>query len=216
MKLLSTSKKIFTALLTDRSVLSLLLANGVTIFFAMRELWSIDVVLWVFWFQNILIGFFHFLRMRRVQNFYFSDPNAHFDTSTETRSAFAIFFLIHFGFFQLIYLLFLRDRALVSSDALLWRSVGIAVAGFLINHTLSFFQNTNLYTRRQEMTKLLFLPYARIIPMHFFALVGGFFLSASSFRIPLLFFLLLKTVADVVAHGAQTALGDIVPKRKTT
>jgi hypothetical protein len=43
----------------------------------------------------------------------------------------------------------------------------------------------------------MFYPYARVIPMHL-TLTLGFFISS-----PLLFFLLLKTLADAIMHVVE-------------
>ncbi len=184
-------------------------------FFAFYESWSLDSLLWVFWFQNIIIGFFHFVRMLKVENFYIDDPNAELGTPRASKIAIAIFFLLHFGIFQVVYLAFLLSGSLHNHGPVAWRGVLIAVACFFVNHALSFFQNTALFTRRQDLMKLMMVPYGRIIPMHFFAIMGGFFFAFGSARLPLLFFLFLKTIADVMSHVAQTAAGDIKPKQKT-
>jgi len=46
------------------------------------------------------------------------------------------------------------------------------------------------------------LPYARIIPMHLTLVFGGLFIASKFW---LVFFLLLKTLTDLIAHVAEHA-----------
>lgn len=205
---------VFHSLLTDSTVWSLLLANGVTIFFALREQWNLDALLWVYWFQNVIIGLFHFVRMLRVRHFFISDPKARLGTPNASRIALAAFFLLHYGVFQFVYLVFLLDGTLNGGGVVTWGSTAIAIALFFFNHAFSFFRNQAFFERRQNLLTLLFLPYARIIPMHLFAIIGGFLSALESARLPLLFFLVLKTIADIVGHGVQNALGNPAAQKR--
>jgi hypothetical protein len=53
-----------------------------------------------------------------------------------------------------------------------------------------------------EVGKMMFFPYARIIPMHLTILFGGILSSWGTFagKMTLAFFMLLKTFADVIMH----------------
>lgn len=188
----------------DVSILSLLAANGITIFAALRDSWDLRTLLWVFWWQNCIIGFFHALRMARAQNFYISDPQVRVSTPRASKAFLVTFFIIHFSIFQLVYLAFLWDGTLHTSAPLVWRSVWIAVLGFFLNHLVSFLTNTASIHTRIDLMRFMMLPYPRILPMHFFAILGGLFFVSPGTRAPLLFFLLLKTAADVLAHVLQT------------
>ncbi|WP_293645850.1 DUF6498-containing protein [Thiolapillus sp.] len=75
---------------------------------------------------------------------------------------------------------------------------------FFVNHAWSFFSN-----RKREadtvpnIGTLMFLPYARILPTHLTLVFGGMFISG---KLWLVFFLLLKTLADLIAHAVEHAL----------
>jgi hypothetical protein len=76
--------------LGDRSLWFLLLANGVTILLAIAQDWNLSTLLWIYWCQSVTIGVLNFVRMLEL-----GEPKP------------AIFFLLHYGFFHLGYLVFL-------------------------------------------------------------------------------------------------------------
>jgi Family of unknown function (DUF6498) len=106
----------------------------------------------------------------------------------------ASFFVIHYGFFHLGYLVFLLSMAKPDSA---WDGFWIIVCG------LSYVFAQRKTCEQQiaydalaipNLGKLMFLPYLRILPMHLtiiFGMIGG-----STFSI--LFFMVLKTIADVL------------------
>lgn len=52
----------------------------------------------------------------------------------------------------------------------------------------------------------MLFPYARIIPMHLTIMFGGVLASVGNFsHIVLLFFMLLKTIADLAMHSLEHA-----------
>jgi hypothetical protein len=75
-----------------------------------------------------------------------------------------------------------------------WKYILVMAALFLANHAFSYSQNNPKHSKKQNLVTLMFIPYARIVPMHFVILVGA--------AVPgvLLFFLFLKTIADGVMH----------------
>jgi len=82
---------------------------------------------------------------------------------------------------------------------------------FFLNHLFSFI----FYRKKQEKQNLgtmLFFPYVRIVPMHLTILFGGIFLGAVVALTPVLvFFLVLKTAADVVMHSIEHGIA--LPKK---
>ncbi len=105
------------------------------------------------------------------------------------------FFIFHYGFFHLIYLIFLKNLTAQNPEQ---TAVLIGSAIFFVNHWLSYRSNREQdETKKQNIGAMMFYPYARIIPMHLFILFGGFLVGGT---FSLIFFLLLKTVADVCMH----------------
>jgi hypothetical protein len=179
----------------DRSLWLLLASNAVTILVAMLQNWDLLAVMRVYWFQSVVIGFFNFLRIRRLREFSTGGLriNGHpVEPTQKTKNRIARFFLLHYGFFHLGYFMFLRG---VSSTDLKY-VLPVALL-FLGNHLYSHFYNRPRDTGRQNIGTLMAYPYVRIIPMHL-TIVLGFFISS-----PLLFFLLLKTLADAIMHVVE-------------
>jgi len=199
-------------LFQDWSLWSLLLANGVTVLLAVTQNWNVLVLMWVYWVQNIVIGFFNFLRIRQLKEFSTDGLTINgrpAEPTQETKNHIARFFLLHYGIFHLVYLIFLLVFSLTS---VLGNADGNALSSadlkyiiptaslFLGNHVFSYLYNRPRDTGRQKIGTLMFYPYARIVPMHL-TLIPGVFLGGG-----LLLFLLLKTLADVVMHVVEHRL----------
>jgi hypothetical protein len=77
----------------------------------------------------------------------------------------------------------------------------LAGAAFFANHLFSYFANRNrARTRIANIGSMMFFPYIRIIPMHVFIVFGAFAAGPSS---GLVFFLILKTIADEAMHAIE-------------
>ena len=196
-------------LFQDWSLWLLLLSNGVTILLAVTQNWNVLALMWVDWFQSIVIGFFNFLRIRQLKEFSTEGLtiNGHPAEPTQERKNYvARFFLLHYGMFHLVYFIFLLvfsltgmlssvdENALNSADL---KYILPTALLFLGNHVFSYFYNRPRDTGRQNIGTLMFYPYARIVPMHL-TIILGVFLGGG-----LLLFLLLKTLADVVMHVVE-------------
>ncbi|NQU77935.1 hypothetical protein HQ544_04545 [Candidatus Falkowbacteria bacterium] len=189
----------------DSSVIFLILSNLITIIIAITQKWDFGVILWIYWFQSITIEFFHFLRILNLKNFTTQNVRVNNIPLKATNSAkifVAFFFLFHYGIFHFAYMIFLffKGGSLVAN---LGYITGIT-AMFFANHLYSFLKNFKQDTeKKQNIGKVMFFPYARIIPMHFTILFGFLFFAS---QIGLIFFLLLKTIADVIMHNKEHSL----------
>lgn len=167
------------SILRDPSLWLLLLSNVATIAIAIQQEWGLMNLLWVYWIQSVVIGYFNFRRMREAQ------------------SSQAFFFAMHYGIFHVTYLGFLA-----AWPAELWGNAGaldvpfIVVSGviFLANHTFSYFYHA-AHSAPQNSDTLFWYPYARVLPMHLAILTAAFL---GALALPL--FLALKTIADLVMH----------------
>lgn len=177
----------------ERSTKLLILSNLFVTVLAVVQHWQVIELLWVYWLQNIIIGFFNWRRILNKEDF-------GLDKDTNNKKT-AKFFLIHYGFFHLGYLVFLIQRLdNTSSQVLLHGAIGLAI--FFLNHYYSYRHNRELDDAMQHTSVdayiVFFFPYLRVIPMH---LVIGFAIEVGELSwLTLLFFLLLKTVADVLMH----------------
>lgn len=190
-------------ILTDSSTISLLFSNILIIILAIVQRWEITTILWTYWMQSVIIGFFNFLRILSLKNFStisFTINHQPALPTPQTKIFTAFFFAIHYGFFHFIYAIFLFQ--LFSSGQTL-DSNYLFLGGliFFLNHSFSYWQNKKIDEQEtQNIGRLMFAPYARIIPMHLIIVLGAFIGQST-----LLLFLLLKTVVDILMHTVKHA-----------
>jgi hypothetical protein len=118
-----------------------------------------------------------------------------------TQRSVANFFALHYGFFHFGYLMFLVNQ---SPDWRWWDVLGGLALGvsFAWNHRLSFQQNVEADRQgTPNIGTLMFLPYARILPMHLTIIFGG--TVAGGGPVAVLLFGALKTAADVLMHYVE-------------
>ena len=110
-----------------------------------------------------------------------------------------MFFLVHYGIFHLCYLLFLMS-GLGRRPPQLWPAL-LCIGTFLVNHLFSFLHNLERdRSRVRNLGRIMFFPYARILPMHLTILFGAF----AAYRVgAVILFLVLKTVADLIMHSIE-------------
>lgn len=184
-------------LLKDPSTISLLISNILVIILAVVQKWDVSEILWVYWVQSIIIGFFQFLRILFLKNFStnnFTINNQPVKPTISIKVVTAFFFLVHYGLFHFVYAIFLFK--FFSKQSLDFTSIFLGGLIFFLNHTLSYFHNRIVDQQRtQNIGTLMFTPYVRIIPMHLI-IMFGVILGQSV----LIIFLLLKTITDLVMH----------------
>lgn len=192
----------------DPSLWVLLVANGITIYFALKEGWSIGTLMWIYWIQSVMIGVFHFIRILRLEKFSIEGIKVNGQTIPATTSEvlvkgfFATFFAMHYGMFHFVYLIFLIVgifTPVFGSGPPEWKEVGLVSILFFVNHLFSFLFNQSRDSHEQNIGTVMMYPYARIIPMHLTIIFGGFINA-------LPFFLILKAGADAVMHVLEHAL----------
>lgn len=192
----------------DRSAAVLILSNLVTIVVALALGWDIQVIMWIYWGQSIIIGCFTCLRILDLKQFSTEGVRMNdgpVEPTRRTKWRVAGFFVFHYGFFHFVYLIFLLVLALITPDSSTpFPGIGLCLLAFLVGHAFSFWHNRQ---RDRERTPnigcIMAFPYGRVFPMHLTIIFGGFVGPDST--IALLFFLTLKTVADVVMHMAEHA-----------
>lgn len=180
------------------SFISLLGSNLLVIILAIIQKWDTSTVLWVYWIQSIIIGFFQFLRILSLKKFFTENfkINGQLALPTNNTKVFtAFFFLFHYGFFHFIYAIFLFN--FFTNQPLDFTYIFSGGLIFFLNHLFSFYHNRVMDQQKtQNIGTLMFTPYARIVPMHLI-IVFGAILGQSA----LIIFLLLKTLADLVMHN---------------
>lgn len=194
-------------MVTRDSTRLLLVSNALTLVAAIVLDWRIQTLLWPYWIQSVIIGWYSRKRMLALTNFTTEGLTSNGKTVEATRAgarSAANFFALHYGFFHFVYFMFLAQGA---SQLTLWDYVAFAglALSFAVNHGVSYRQNIEADVRgRPNLGVLLFLPYLRVIPMHITILVGG--AVAGQATATILLFVVMKTTADVLMHKAEHAM----------
>lgn len=193
---------------------SLLISNLIIILIVLLENQSVLSVLWVYWFQSVIIGVFNFIKIISLNDFTIDGLKMNGHLLTKSRSAkigVAVFFLIHYGFFHLVYAVFLSafiSIREISTGGIDFSFILLTSMIFAVNYLGEFiFTFRREQTSIQSLPKLMMTPYKRIIPMHLtiilsgFVLAGGVFTAGNSNMIILLIFTGLKTFIDLVTSS---------------
>ena len=205
----------------DLPLLSLIVVNIVTIVLAVADHWDLGSVMFVYWFQSVIIGVFTAIHILHDG---LRDANRKADTGVSVQDVssrrlpavpagigaifLAGFFCLHYGFFHWGYYMFLLDFGLLS-DLTILHNPGILASCslFIANHLYSFLHHIRYERMSGEKVEDLFIqPYHRIIPMHMTIIFGGIVLLVFSdlgidaTEVVLVIFLCLKTYVDVIMH----------------
>lgn len=186
------------------TVRSLLIANLIAIILAVYEGWNLREVMLVYWCQSVIIGYYSFRRMLDLKDFSVEGVRMNgrrVEATESTKRSMAGFFVIHYGFFHVAYLFYLFDGdAALFDGGLIWLMV--CIVSFLFNHRYSYHSwREQDADRKPNIGTIMLFPYARIVPMHLAITVGQSF--APTTVAGLLFFLVLKTGADVLMHKIE-------------
>jgi hypothetical protein len=176
---------------------NLLLSNAATLAAALLMHWSFGSLLWAYWLQSVIIGWYARQRMLTLAQFStqgFTSNGQRVPEDPQGKRSTANFFTVHYGFFHLGYLAFLwKDHAI--SD---WRNglvLLICGASFALSQRETFAaQHAADLRGKPNLGTLMFTPYLRVVPMHL-AIVIGTQLEGSA---PLLLFIGLKTASDLL------------------
>ena len=153
-----------------------------------------DTLIWIYWWQSVIIGFFNFLLILNTKQIIPGSivvNGSPIDNSKQSRRFSALFFLFHYNFFHLAYLVFLVVITTHQPGAakLIKTSIGL----FFLSSLFGYFQTRKESNQYQtDLGRLFFIPYVRIIPMHCAVLLPAFF-HLSRFDI----FIVLKFIADI-------------------
>jgi hypothetical protein len=188
----------------DPSALSLVVSNLFTVAIALLQRWELSAVMWIYWGQSVIIGLANFIRILHLREF--STKGMQVDgkpvePTEKVKRQTAFFFMVHYGFFHLIYFLFLAGNFRFPQQSLV--SILLCVMFFLANHLFSLAHNLRAdLARKPNIASVMFFPYARIIPLHLTIIFGSFLIRGTA---SLAFFLVLKTLADLIMHGVEHA-----------
>lgn len=180
-------------LLSNPSVLFLIAGNLYCIWYYQKYPEDFATIVWIYWFQSIIIGFFNFLELLTARSGEGGVEIVNKNGTKLAKGCAAWFFLFHFGLFHFVYFLFLLvdfNSASVKKLVLLF-----GIATFFLESLIGFIRHKIVErTEKVNIGLLFFLPYLRILPMHLMILIPKF-LGIT----PSLLFLVLKMGADILA-----------------
>jgi hypothetical protein len=178
--------------LSDPSLLLLLAANLATIGAALWLSFDLSELLLIYWLQSVMIGVSFFTRMLVNAG----RPGTGYDQAP-FRVITALFFVVHYGFFHYVYLIFLKPAGFPG----LMSAIGLCGAAFAASHAYSLWHNLRRDLAAGVSGNTLFwLPYARVVPMHLTIIFAP---QAGGGAHALLMFLGLKTLADLLMHVVE-------------
>jgi len=180
------------------TVALIVLSNAVAIAVAWRQHWSLMLLIWPYWIQNVVIGWYNYRRILALKRFV---PDGQVTGSDEyVKQWNAKFFFYHYGGIHFGYFLGLVIYTQVKLvDISLLDVACIAALGvvFAFTHRTSFKRNLENDLRGcPEINTLFFLPYLRVVPMHLMMVIG----LSLGYTGAILLFGTLKTIADVAMH----------------
>ncbi len=193
---------------TDLSSWALVLTNLITITVAYLQHWPFSTIIWVYWCQTLIIGFFAFLRAISLTDLSptrIDQIRLRFKHTGNLRAG--AFFLAHFTVAQacLTFVLWMLIGPVTSVNAIVLLSSATLFFG---NHCFSYIYHQKRDRILPKSIGLALLqPYLRLFPILVSLLfagmtIGAFFLTQAQQLVPVAFLVLfvLKTGADVTAH----------------
>lgn len=197
---------------SDKTDYVLLASNVLTIVLALVFDWGLLTIMWIYWAQSVIIGVFHFFKL--LLSGMQSKENPYYNTGIEGLQKFvgvfgSVFFAVHYGMFHFVYFVFLTafsvSEFFVLHERIDFIGIIFVSAVFLANHAFSFWQHVVVNKEHLNRSPMAMFgePYARIIPMQLTIIFGAFFMTflpELGKKIALVFFLGLKTLADLSSH----------------
>lgn len=183
----------------SRPARHLLLANAATLVAALLLHWSLDWLLWPYWLQSVVIGWYARKRMLGLERFstegFTSNGRRVPEDDPASKRSTANFFTLHYGVFHLAYLVFLcKEHALHAGWD--WLVLVACGASFVLSQRETFaIQHAADLRGRPNLGTLMFTPYLRIVPMHLAILLGATLGGGAAM---LAAFTALKTASDLL------------------
>ncbi|MES2777848.1 MAG: DUF6498-containing protein [Bacteroidota bacterium] len=183
-------------LATDWSLWVLIIFNLYLLDYYQKHPGEIGTLIFLYWAQSVLIGvvnFFDLLTVRHIKPGSMKMNNQPVEDSARGKGCVALFFLVHYGIFHLVYMVFVlvENFRTINFHFVL---IGVAILGVqLVGDFIR--RKINQDDKPVNIGKMFFLPYARIVPMHFMILLPKF-IHLDNFTV----FIILKIVMDLLMH----------------
>ncbi len=176
---------------------NLIIANALALVLALVFDWEAGWLLWTYWVQSLVVGWYARKRMLTVARFStegFTSNGQRVPENERGKRSTANFFAIHYGFFHLAYLVFLASQHRVDG----WRDLSILLAcgiSFVYSQRATYAaQHASDLRGKPNLGALMFTPYLRVVPMHLAIMFGGGIEAGPAL---LIVFTVLKTLSDI-------------------
>ncbi|MFH1591878.1 MAG: DUF6498-containing protein [Candidatus Woesearchaeota archaeon] len=166
----------------DNSMWILIFVNLVAIGFVIFEKWSLLTLMFIYFAQSLIIGFFNVFRILNLRKL------------LRMRIFFLVFFVLIYGAVHFYLYGFLQDY-----DFFEWGGVLAGSGLFFVNHLFSFLRHRKKLEKRDLVGTMLF-PFVRVWPMFLAVILLGFF-GGGILWIGV--FGVLKSIADVAMHFVE-------------
>jgi hypothetical protein len=147
-----------------------LLSNALVFFLPDFSLRDAITLIWIYLLQSMLLGLVHFFKLL-LYRFAPDDPSGLPSRGGQRFTAF--FFLIHYGFFHVVYIVF------VGTTGINMELLAMAGLIYLLGQMLALVREVPRENNGSKKAgEFMFRPYPRIIPIHIAVILGALFGSA--------------------------------------
>jgi Family of unknown function (DUF6498) len=155
---------------------------------------SAKAVIILYYIQSVLIGIQTFLRLM-AQGVIIPSKS-----KFSVRFGGALFFAFHYGMFHFVYFIFLFKLAFDLKGNFDWPMIRLATAFMIISALFSLVSDVRSDVKAAgKRVAFMFQPYLRIIPIHFFIILG-FNMDGDDMTKAFALFIGLKTLGDLLMH----------------
>ncbi|MCU0447007.1 MAG: DUF6498-containing protein [Microscillaceae bacterium] len=195
------------------SAFAIILANLVPLAGVLFLGWSVFSVVFLFWLESLIIGFFNVWKMIFAQKSELMSIDGKAQASGCAKLFLIPFFMVHYGMFMVgqgIFIFvflgntFQTESGITSNtQSQLNNAFWLALLVLFINHLGGFLRNYIFKKAYQTavVSKLLFAPYGRVFIQQFVIIGGGFLLAVFHTNFVFLALLIiLKIIADIGGH----------------
>ena len=199
----------------------LIIANLYPLFGVLLLGWDLASVLFVYWAENVVIGFYNVLKMAYAGKPLTEGITVKSSGKTTTdlsKSGFILFFIFHYGLFTFVHGAFLFTT--LAKNLSLDVAVVAGSLFLIVSHGISFF--TNYIANKEYQTKspedLFLAPYKRVTVMHLTVIFGSALIVNSNGESigPLLVLTVVKTIVDLITHTLEHNKQLFTPKEGST
>lgn len=186
--------KWFKNIVSDKEFWLILLFNAVITYTYFTGDTSASMVIFLYYLQSLFIGLQYFVRLLFLGGMIGQGK------PFGTKFGIAFFFLFHYGFFHLVYFIFLVSIIVKmpgSVDVEMAEVFGLVLLGNTILSTISDVKKDMVEPKLPVV--VMFQPYFRIVPMHLFIFLG-FNTDLAGMTKAFVWFIVLKSAADILMH----------------